>query len=521
MPPEASLLPGRIRWREIHVPAQWRRALIPATAAVLLVSLAFATDWARIAAIAWESSTYNHILLIPAILAWMVVQRAPELRGLAPQAWWPAIAMTLAGTIVWLLGAFSGLDLARQLGAVAVLVSLVPLFFGLRVTAALIFPLCYAFLLVPMGEELVPALQLLTAEITIALVEASDIPALIEGVFIDTPAGLFEVAEACSGVKFLIAMIALGLLAANVCFVSWKRRLLFMAACIAVPILANGVRAFATIWIAQSIGAERAAGIDHLVYGWVFFALVVAMVLAAAWPFFDRSPTATFSNIDAISGSALFERLERHRAAPLTALAALALVVGGASAWARAGEALHADLPAKVALPQVDGWQRSRFPAGALAWEPRAQGADRRLSGRYRDAKGRQVDVFLALYSSQGDGREPGGFGQGAMPPESGWSWHSPGPRFAQGKSELLRGDDGTLRLAVTWYLSGSLVTGSNMKLKLHSMSDKLRLTERPAALMIVSSADRSAQQAEQSIARFMRDAGPPKRWMDRLGVSE
>ena len=44
---------------------------------------------------------------------------------------------------------------------------------------------------------------------------------------------------------------------------------------------------------------------------------------------------------------------------------------------------------------------------------------------------------------------------------------------------------DGTLRLAVTWYLSGSLVTGSNMKLKLHSMSDKLRLTERPAALMI------------------------------------
>jgi len=43
-------------------------------------------------------------------------------------------------------------------------------------------------------------------------------------VFIDTPAGLFEVAEACSGVKFLIAMTAFGVLASNVCFVGWKRR---------------------------------------------------------------------------------------------------------------------------------------------------------------------------------------------------------------------------------------------------------------------------------------------------------
>ncbi len=127
----------------------------------------------------------------------------------------------------------------------------------------------------------------------------------------------------------------------------------------------------------------------------------------------------------------------------------------------------------------------------------------------------------MLLYSSQGDGREPGGFGQGALPPHSGWSWHSPGPEFAQGKSEVLRGDDGTLRLAVTWYASGSLVTGSNMKLKLHSMADKLRLTERPAMLLIVSSADKNIDHAEQSVASFMRDAGQPQQWMDRLGISE
>ena len=52
-------------------------------------------------------------------------------------------------------------------------------------------------------------------------------------------------------------------------------------------------------------------------------------------------------------------------------------------------------------------------------------------------------------------------------------------------------------------------------------MADKLRLTERPAALLIVSSAGKSVDHAEESVAAFMHDAGPPRRWMDRLGLSE
>ncbi|MCB2047814.1 MAG: exosortase A [Novosphingobium sp.] len=521
MPPDVAVSNGHRGWWSEHFPPDWRAALAPATAAVLIVAVAFATDWSRIAAIAWQSSTFNHILLIPLILWWMVAQRAPELRTLVPAPWWPGFLLTAAGAMVWLLGTFSGMDLASQLGAVAVLVSLVPLFLGVRVTAALTFPLLYAFLLVPMGEELVPALQLLTAKITVALVEASGIPAHIEGVFIDTPAGLFEVAEACSGVKFLIAMFALGLLAANICFVSWRRRIAFMAICVVVPILANGVRAFATIWIAQSVGAERAAGIDHIIYGWVFFAIVVALILAISWRFFDRAPTAKFTNLDALAGSPLLARFERQRIAPITALAGLVLIIGAAHLWARSGEALRADLPESVSLPEIEGWHPVAFPRTGLAWEPRAEGADQRLFGRYRNASGEEVDVFLALYSSQGDGHEPSGFGQGAMRPDSGWSWHSPGPNFPDAMSEYLRGDDGAMRLAVTWYASGDLVTGSKVKLKLHSMADKLRLSEEPAALLIVSAADRSADKARKAVSEFMRDAGPVRQWMDRIGITE
>src|SRR3546814_10607325 len=78
-----------------------------------------------------------------------------------------------------------------------------------------------------------------------------DIPAHIEGIFITTPTGYFEVAEARSGVEFLIAMTAFGALVANVCFSSGKRRALFMLAAIVIPIVANGIRAFGTIYIAH------------------------------------------------------------------------------------------------------------------------------------------------------------------------------------------------------------------------------------------------------------------------------
>ena len=109
-------------------------------------------------------------------------------------------------------------------------------------------------------------------------------------ILIDTPAGLFIVAEECSGVKFLIAMLALGLLVAHTCFASWNRRAWFLIACVVVPIIANGIRAWATIFLAQYVGAEAAGGFDHIVYGWFFFALVLALVLGVAWRWFEREP---------------------------------------------------------------------------------------------------------------------------------------------------------------------------------------------------------------------------------------
>lgn len=323
--PQAASAVGRL-------PLAWRRPLTRlALAWAGLAALAWA-DWAEMARQWWDASTYNHILLVPPILFWLVRLRWHELVRLPPSGWWPGLALLGGAMLVWLAGAAAGINLASQLGAVLMLQAAVATLLGPRVAMGLSFPLGYMLFLVPFGDEIIPALQAITAKLAVALTHASGVPATVDGVFIATPVGLFEVAEACSGVKFLVAMVALGTLVAHVCFESWKRRAVFMLAAVVVPVLANGVRAWGTIYVAQSQGIEFAAGFDHIVYGWIFFALVMIAVLGAAWRFFDRAPDARLVDPAAIERDPLLARLALLRIGGGRALAAI-FVLAAAGAW--------------------------------------------------------------------------------------------------------------------------------------------------------------------------------------------
>ena len=494
-------------------PQAWRKAGLSLVLAWAALIALFHAEWAEMVGQWWNSSTYTHILAIPAIVAWLVGTRSPQLALLTPRAWWPGLLPFAVAALLWLLGAFAGLSLASQAGAVAMLATAAITLLGPKASAALAFPLAYLAFLVPFGDELVPALQMITAKLTVALVGISGIPAVIDGVFIETPAGLFEVAEACSGVKFLIAMVAFGALVANVCFKSWPRRGVFLALAVVLPILANGVRAWGTIFLAQYVGAEQATGVDHLIYGWIFFAVVMAATLAIAWRFFDRGATDPMIDAEAIERSAWLTRLERFTIAPAVVLAAIAGLALLVMIWATAADLLRAPLPREIALPEVAGWQRVPY-APAVPWEPRASGAEHRLLGRYRDGLGHQVDVFFALYALQDEGREAGGFGEGALRPGSGWAWLSPGAPVADAKADRLLGAGRHMRLAETTYRTGMVMTGSNLRLKLANIADRLALRARPTMLLILSSENR---EAEASLRAFRASVEPLGPWMDRV----
>ncbi len=510
-----ELSPGQ--WLARLTPA-WRQSLAWLTAALLVLLALFASDWSAMANQWWNTSTYNHVLLIPVIFAWLVWQRLPQLARIAPHAWSPGLLLCAGAALVWVLGAFSGLSVARQAGAIGMALGASLTLLGPKAAWGMAFPLCYLAFLLPLGDELVPALQMITAFLTVTLVKWSSIRATIDGVFINTPAGIFEVAEACSGVKFLIAMIAFGVLLAHVGFKSWYRRIAVVLLSIAVPVLANSVRAWGTIYVAQYKGAAYAGGFDHIVYGWLFFALVIALVIALAWHFFDRPASEALIDAEAINTATWLERLSRWQLRPPVAIAAIVGMVLAAMAWVSAANALNAALPHQIFLPVVKGWHRVDYKPQEW-WQPHAQGANHHLMGRYQDAKGRTVDVFFALYAGQDEGREAGGFGQGALPDDGTWSWQSPGPPVPDARTDRLMGARKTERVAATWYRTGSVLTGSNARLKLANTLDRLLLRERPTMTLILSAEVHPGHSASDALDAFRLSTGPVAPWMDRMAA--
>lgn len=312
------------------IPVAWRGPLGALAAAAVVLIAVTAQSWGAMLHQWWNIDTYSHLLLVPFITAWLVALKEEELGALTPQPFWPGLIAVGAALAVWRAGDAFGINLVAQAGAVGALQAAVVTVIGLRASLLLALPLAFASFLVPFGDEIIVPLQFLTADIAIALTDWSGVPARIEGIHIHTPAGLFIVAEACSGVKFLIAMVTLAVLVCFTRFGRWSHRAAFMAACIIVPILANGVRAWATIYVAQFIGAERATGFDHIIYGWIFFAIIVAVLLGAAWRFFDREaetygwPVATIARWQWVARADVLTFAPKSAALAIIALAAIA-----------------------------------------------------------------------------------------------------------------------------------------------------------------------------------------------------
>jgi EpsI family protein len=382
---------------------------------------------------------------------------------------------------------------------------------GTRATRGVLFPLFYLVFLIPFGEELVPLLQTVTAKICIGLLKFSGIPAHIDGVFITTPNGYFEVAEACSGVKFLVAMIAYGTLVANVCFKSWMRRVLFMLLAIIVPILANGVRAFGTIYIGWLTDTNFAASFDHVVYGWFFFALVMGITMLIAWKFFDRKVDDPWIDDRVVAG-----RAERPSVAegvnPLIA-AGLALVavfvpVGWQAAIAASGQI---PVPHQIAMPEIAGWQRvpmvSRQP-----WTPRFDGADHRLIGRYANAQGDKVDLALVLYGWQTSDRKIIGFNRGAVDLDSRWAWTANVAAPVNAKAERILAPGPVGRTVVSFYVLGDQVMANPARIKLATLKQHLFGGDQAAVAILVSVEEEKGRSARSTIDAFLTDVGPVDR---------
>lgn len=488
--------------------AHWREFLIAWAALAIGILLLFHRDVLHLFALWWNTSTFGHCLLIPPIIGWLIWQRRDGLAEIAPSPWLPGAGLMLIAAAGWMLGELAGVALVRHAALIFLLQASVATVFGLTVVRAILFPLAYALFMIPVGEQLVPYLQIYTAHFSVWLLEAFGVPAYLDGVFISIPNGDFEVAEACSGVRFLIAMVAFSTLVANVCYKRWSRRILFVGGAIAASIFSNGLRAWGIMYLASRSTPDVARGIDHVVYGWFFFAIVMGLVLAAGWRFFDRPIDDPFIDPRQLQpvGPAPISVRALGVATAVAAMMAAAGPVYAAWTMSRGSDAATAAL----SPPIPSGWAKSE--TNSLAWAPNYVGANATVLQSYTDASGRTVELFIAVYDQQSEKHEVIGFGQGLIPPEpaeGGWAWAGSGTAPAGGISiQLNRGP--VIREAWQWYRVNGKLLGNPYAAKMEGLKAKLFGGD-PQAATVVISAERTdpMTSAEPDLARFAGAIGP------------
>lgn len=386
---------------DLRIASPWRVAM-PAVlllwAAVLLLyrdtALAMVGIWQR-------SDTFAHAFLVLPISLWLIWRRRDELARLTPRPQpWMLLPMA-AVAAVWLLADLVSVNAAAQFALVAMLVLAVPAVLGLQVAKAILFPLMFLFFAVPFGEFLLPVLMEHTADFTVMAVRLSGIPVYREGLQFVIPSGNWSVVEACSGVRYLIASFMVGTLFAYLNYRSTTRRVVFMAVSIVVPIVANWLRAYMIVMLGHLSGNKLAVGVDHLIYGWVFFGVVIVILymIGARWAEPDAAPAVAQadSTVGGVRGgtSAAF-------AAVLLACVALIALPPLASAALQGGDTAAAS--PQLALPDRFGdWQSEG--AQITAWRPRFVNPSVELQRAYA-LGGQTVGVYIAYYRQQGPERK-------------------------------------------------------------------------------------------------------------------
>lgn len=378
------------------VPARWL-GVLPGLLLVL-ATLWLLRDTASDMVSIWiRSETFTHAFLVPPIALWLVWRRRADLARLpARPVPWMLVPVALA-CLLWLVGEAATVATVSQFALVTLVVLAVPTLFGFRAARALTFPLAFLYFAVPFGEFMVPQLMEWTADFTVVALRLTGIPVFREGLQFVIPSGAWSVVEACSGVRYLIASFMVGTLFAYLNYRSTRRRVIFSTIALAVPVLANWVRAYMIVMIGHLSGNELAAGVDHLVYGWVFFGIVVGLMffVGARW----SEPDAPALAADA-AGSA---------PAPAGRQWAVAAVCAGlvvaAQAWSwqlnRAGDEAAPLLSMPAA---VDGFGPGR-PEPGLPWEPGFRNPSAVAQSAYGDA-GRPVWAWIGYYRQQGPDRK-------------------------------------------------------------------------------------------------------------------
>jgi len=497
----------------------WRPALTLIGIAGIVFGIAFRYEIIGAVQVWIDSTAYNHCFVVVPLAGFLLWERRAVISSVLPRpALWPLLTMP-ALSAIWLLAAVLDIQEGRQLVMVAMFQIVLLVALGPFVFRQLLAPFLFLFFLVPSGAFLVPYLQTITADIAVAGLQLLHIPVFADGYMIEIPEGPFEIAEACAGLRFLIASSVFGCFFAVLMYRSFLRRALFILLSVAVPILANGLRALGIIVLAHLDGSAAAIEADHILYGWIFFTLVMMILIAIGMAFAEKSMRRHPIRSTTIRKPSLWRFAVGVLAAVLLALTGPAYAYRLDSLFP-AAQRLQGDGP-RVA----PSWHTvSGLP---LTWRPLVHGANREFLEVFEQPGPDIVVRYLGLYRLRAtgnmltttenrlaDAREWQIAEQGEA------TFTLGGERITVTSTEIVSGP--RRRLVWSFYIVDGRITSRLFEAKLLQARAVLLRRACVAALVAVSaSMDNPDNPAAGQLTRFLAASQPLPRYIDALCGAE
>jgi exosortase A len=459
-----------------------------------------------------HSETFAHGFLIVPISACLAWRRRHAIRAhyFRPNLWM-LLPLGMAG-FVWLLGYLATVVVVQQYSLVVMILLLITTIVGTQIVKLLAFPLFFLIFAVPFGEVLLPIMMDYTADFTVFALTLTGIPVYREGLYFTVPSGNWSVVEACSGLRYLIASVTLGVLYAYLTYRTLKRRVIFVVLSIVAPIFANWLRAYVIVMIGHLSSMQHAVGVDHLIYGWLFFGVVMFVLF---W-------VGSFWREDEIAVDAIPHESEKVLPMDLSVWKALLVATVASAGVAAVPPTVAAHLQGGphqqpvVQVPEASGkWQIGSSPL--VDWKPQFINPGARVREVYVSGTER-VELYIGFYRNQRQGAQLIS-SQNALVHSSDklWAVSSEAQRVLQVDNTEVRVIETTLRgretrlLVWHWYWIDGQNTSNRYWAKLLQAKSMLLGRGDNAAVIILSTAfDLSAAEGADRLQGFVEIMLPP-----------
>lgn len=422
------------------------------------------------------SEIFNHCFFILPGAFYLIYRKKAQLSAVSWQPNYVVLPLILGCFLLYGVGIAGDIQLFMHMATFAILPFGIWFVLGNKAAFIIVYPLFFFFFAVPIGEELIPFLQQVTADISVFLLKLTGIPIFRTGLYIEIPNGRFLVAEACSGISFFIASIVIGTLYSHLNISHTKKKIGFICLSILFPIIANALRVYGIILVGYLTDMQHAVGADHLIYGGVFFSFVIICLLALGELFRDKGSMAASETDVEVEQSHL-------TLMPAALLAVTALM---ASLWYSLMSNSISPSAQQYELNLNDGYV-SVAPRDAL-WKPIFVEPSSDFLGQFKE-----FDVYLAWYQTgQSDGELISSLNR--FYHQDSWTIISARDialaeqlSLSPFRFERISSPDGTTRLLTFWYLVGDRVFSNGLAAKLFQLQLTLLGNSSNGGVVVVS----------------------------------